>query len=102
MPSTNSPTTNTEIVVTIVFGITATAIGGLTVWQAHRSWKLWKEHRSRLDQLSEDLELRIVSTGNPFDTPPTSRTDHGSLDLTTVGTETVPTDPLDGSGIGAE
>ena len=49
-----------------------------------------------------DLELRLVSTGNSFETPPISSTDHGSLDLTTVGTVTVPTDPLDGSGIGAE
>ena len=44
LPSTAS-TTTTEVIVDIVFGISATVVSAVTVYQGQRLWKLWMEHR---------------------------------------------------------
>ena len=42
--SSSASSNSTEIITNAVFGITATAISVVTVWQGHRAWKLWREH----------------------------------------------------------
>lgn len=39
----------TQNVGTIVFGITATLISAITVWQGHRAWKIWRERHDSAD-----------------------------------------------------
>ena len=43
MPSSVASST-VQVITIIVFGIIATVVSGLTVWQGHKVWKLWKEH----------------------------------------------------------
>ncbi|MCJ1278006.1 hypothetical protein MMC21_005820 [Puttea exsequens] len=38
-----------DIIISIVFGIVATITGVVTVYQGHRAWKLWLDHRHRTD-----------------------------------------------------
>jgi hypothetical protein len=35
----------TQTIVTIIFGITATAISGVTIYQGRRAWQMWHEHQ---------------------------------------------------------
>ena len=42
------PTTSnssTEVAVTIAFGLCAVAASALTLWQAHRLWRMFRHHR---------------------------------------------------------
>lgn len=36
-----------QIITNIAFGIAATTISIITVWQGHRAWRLWQEHCCR-------------------------------------------------------
>ena len=46
LPSTQSSTVTSEVIVNIVFGIFATLISAVTIYQGHRLWKLWKRHHA--------------------------------------------------------
>ena len=37
----------TQTLVAIVFGITATLISGVTVYQAFRTWQIWRQHQQQ-------------------------------------------------------
>ena len=80
-PGSDQPSSSTEVVVNTVFGLSATAISGLTIYQGHRMWKLWKQNRpsqphgahsqhsdARWDLADTrtfiDLEIGHVSTSN--------------------------------------
>ncbi|CAF9933742.1 hypothetical protein IMSHALPRED_009461 [Imshaugia aleurites] len=51
-----------QTVINVIFGITATAIGMLTVWQGHRVWKMWREHAHDQDNVVRDIELGLQSS----------------------------------------
>lgn len=44
----------TQTFVTIIFGATATVISGVTIYQGHRTWRMWQEHQRQ--QQAPDLE----------------------------------------------
>ncbi|MCJ1361054.1 hypothetical protein MMC16_000151 [Acarospora aff. strigata] len=49
-----------NIITSIVFGIVASIIGVITIWQAHKIWLLTHRHHRRLGEeaAADDLELR--------------------------------------------
>lgn len=40
-PAQSPPDNFKEIIVNIIFGIFALAIGVISIWQGHRQWRLW-------------------------------------------------------------
>ncbi|KAK3171770.1 hypothetical protein OEA41_003854 [Lepraria neglecta] len=63
MPFTTSPTT-VEILMTAVYGTTATIIGIVTVHQGRRAWMIWHAYHHRQEGEAADLEL-----GHPISLP---------------------------------
>lgn len=59
MPPLN-PSSATEIVLSIIFGVMATTISGVTLWQGHRFWKIWREHRHRDGQTLSGMPIFAV------------------------------------------
>lgn len=45
----------TQNITNVVFGITATVVGGLGLWQGHRAWRMWRDHHRR-QAAAEDNE----------------------------------------------
>ena len=37
---------STQTITNLIFGLTATIISVVTVWQGHRVWKMWREHHA--------------------------------------------------------
>ena len=37
----SAPSSFSEIIIAIVFGLCAFAIGMITIWQSHKAWKIW-------------------------------------------------------------
>lgn len=37
-----------QIIINIAFGIAATGISIITIWQGHRAWKLWHAHHCHI------------------------------------------------------
>lgn len=48
----------------IIFGLTATLIGFVTVWQGHKAWTIWRDHRRQSDE-GEDVERNPDSRNYP-------------------------------------
>ena len=47
LATSSSPTTS-ETITSIVFGLGALTVGGVTIWQGRNAWKMWmKFHGSR-------------------------------------------------------
>ncbi|KAL8733245.1 MAG: hypothetical protein Q9166_002262 [cf. Caloplaca sp. 2 TL-2023] len=56
-----------EIAVNVVFGIFATGLGFITLWQAHRLWRTLHQHNPAADvqndaSMTPDVELGPVSS----------------------------------------
>ena len=44
--SSSASSNSTQTITNVVFGLTATAISVVTVWQGHKVWKMWREHNN--------------------------------------------------------
>ncbi|KAF6235062.1 hypothetical protein HO173_006689 [Letharia columbiana] len=60
--SSSASSNSTETVTNIVFGVTATTISIVTVWQGHRVWKMWHEYVHDQEDVAPDIELGIQSS----------------------------------------
>lgn len=48
---------STQSIITLVFGVTATAVSAVTVWQGRKFWRVW-HNRHRVLDLEEDTASR--------------------------------------------
>ena len=48
-PASSMASNSTQSLITLVFGITATTISIITIWQGYKFWKTWSECRSGQD-----------------------------------------------------
>ncbi|KAL2036352.1 hypothetical protein N7G274_010931 [Stereocaulon virgatum] len=78
MPSTTSPTT-AQILLTVTYGCTATAIGIVTIHQSRKSYKMWQAHHNR----QANDEAADVELGQDVN-PPTAITPANSEDAVGV------------------
>ena len=42
--SSPASSSSTETIINVVFGLTATAISIVTVWQGRKAWKIWRQY----------------------------------------------------------
>ncbi|KAM0806035.1 hypothetical protein BDR22DRAFT_884437 [Usnea florida] len=66
--SSSASSNTTEIAINVVFGITATIISIVTVWQGHKVWKMWRGYTHDPESVAPDIELGLASSES---TPPT-------------------------------
>ncbi|KAM0806033.1 hypothetical protein BDR22DRAFT_196125 [Usnea florida] len=57
--SPSAASDQSQIITNIAFGIAATFISIVTVWQGHRAWRLWYDHCCRQQSTFPDIELGL-------------------------------------------
>lgn len=65
--TTSASSDTTQTAVNIVFGLTATAIGGVTIWQGYKSWKTWHGHGSDDGAEAHGSSLESLSSASGAD-----------------------------------
>lgn len=65
IPASGSASETPETITNIVFGLCALAIGGLTIWQGRKAWKMWMNHAAArggaeegMDAINETLHIQ--------------------------------------------
>ncbi|CAD6567016.1 MAG: hypothetical protein ASARMPREDX12_009218 [Alectoria sarmentosa] len=64
--SSSASSNSAQIITSVVFGITATVISIVTVWQGHRVWKMWREHAHGQENLAPGIDQLVHVQKSPF------------------------------------
>lgn len=66
-PNSASASGTPETVTNIVFGLCALTIGGLTIWQGRKAWKMWIAHAAARAGAEEGMSIiteTLIAYGN--------------------------------------
>ncbi|CAF9930316.1 MAG: hypothetical protein ALECFALPRED_004576 [Alectoria fallacina] len=64
--SSSASSNSTQIITNVVFGITATVISIVTVWQGHRVWKMGREYAHGQENVAPGIDQHVHVQKSPI------------------------------------